>query len=964
MDILESALKKAFINKATVSDKLNPTFIVNDPSKHDYLLTTLQNDFKQCRSFFLSVAFITQSGLNAIKAQLADLEAKGISGKILTSTYLEFNNPEVFSSLLKIPNAEVRISEKSGFHSKGYLFDMEDHKTFIIGSSNLTMSALKQNYEWNVKLTSYDNGEMISKIQEHLDSEWAQATPLTEKWIKNFKVSYNPIINFKLVKQKEMIVKESDAIYIKPNKMQKAALDSLVKLRESGENKGLIVSATGTGKTYLAAFDTRQFKPKKMLFIVHREQILKKALSSFKRIIGGNDSDYGILSGNSKQLEAKFLFATIQTISKDNYLEQFGQDYFDYILIDEVHKAGADSYRKTIDFFNPKFLLGMTATPERTDNLNIYELFDYNIAYEIRLQEALEEDLLCPFHYFGITDYEKDGNLINETADLKYLVNDERIDFLINKIDYYGCYGNKPKGLVFCSRKDEAKQLAQSFNKRNIPSSYLSGDHGLDERENEISRLENGEINYIFTVDIFNEGIDIPKVNQVVMLRNTESSIIFIQQLGRGLRKDESKEFVTVIDFIGNYKNNYMIPMALSGDNTRNKSNLRRDTIDVNYISGLSAINFEQIAKERIFSSIDQVKLDSMAELKKNYLSLKNRLNRVPYLYDFEFFDSVDPLLIIGKEKTYYQFLNRIGEAEESLSTEEELALKFVSVELLSGIRPHELLVLELFFENKSEELTISNIKKLFNEMGISHDDETIESVLSVLDLSFYEPVLNRNYSPSQLFKVDNQKIYATDKLKSFWNNPYFNKLILDAITTGLEKSNEYNKSERLGLYKKYRRKDALRVLNMEFKQNEQGIGGYTYTQSNKQFAIFVTLDKGKDFKASLMAYEDEFLDESTFRWFTKSPRTLRSPEVEILKHSEDWQIHLFIKRKYNQKDNEIDFYYLGEMNVMKDTIEQKQKKTSDGKLKNVVEMNFKLLEPIEPNMYEFLTKINEEQEN
>ena len=195
--------------------------------------------------------------------------------------------------------------------------------------------------------------------------------------------------------------------------------------------------------------------------------------------------------------------------------------------------------------------------------------------------------------------------------------------------------------------------------------------------------------------------------------------------------------------------------------------------------------------------------------------------------------------------------------------------------------------------------------------------------------------------------------------LKEFYKNEYFNKLVIDAIQTGLEKNKEYHPKEPLNLYKKYRRKDALRMLNMDFKQNEQGIGGYTF--SNQHFAVFVTLDKGKDFKASLMAYEDEFLDESTFRWFTKSPRTIESPEVEVLKNAEDWNIHLFIKRKYNKKDNEIDFYYLGEMSPIQETIQQKQKPTSDGALKNVVEMDFKLLNPVETNMYEFLTKVIEE---
>ena len=286
---------------------------------------------------------------------------------------------------------------------------------------------------------------------------------------------------------------------------------------------------------------------------------------------------------------------------------------------------------------------------------------------------------------------------------------------------------------MFCSRKDEARQLAEMFNDRGIPSAYLSGDHNFDKREKEIKRLDTGEIHYIFTVDIFNEGIDIPKVNQVIMLRNTQSSIIFIQQLGRGLRKDPSKEFVTVIDFIGNYKNNYMIPMALSGDSSQTKNSLRRDTIDVTYISGLSSINFEKVARERIFKSIDQAKLDAMSELKASYFKLKNRLNRVPYLNDFQVLDGVDPLLIIGKEK--HTIISWREEAK--LSEEENGALKFVSVELLSGIRPHELYVIEEFLMTDKEQLSLEEITALFDTFNLTYTTDTLASVVKVLDLSF-----------------------------------------------------------------------------------------------------------------------------------------------------------------------------------------------------------------------------------
>ncbi|UUV98166.1 DUF3427 domain-containing protein [Vagococcus luciliae] len=950
--LLDKALKKAFVDKTVESQYLNPKFIVNDKEKKEFLLSTIQQELVACQSFILSVAFITQSGLNTIKAQLADLAKQGVKGRVLTSTYLGFNNPDVFLSLLEIPNIEVRLSQKEGFHSKGYLFSHSDYQTFIIGSSNLTMNALKLNYEWNIKLTSKDNGDLISTINNHLEKEWEQASILTKEWIRKFSKNYQPLP--KRIIQNRDLIKENTNGYIFPNSMQKEALDSLDKLRKSGANKGLIISATGTGKTYLAAFDVAKVKPKRFLFIVHREQILNNAIESFKKVVGGDDSDYGILSGQYKDLEAKYLFSTIQTISKKDYQDILGPDAFDYILIDEVHKAGATSYINTINYFQPTFLLGMTATPERTDGFNIFELFDYNVAYEIRLQDALEEDLLCPFHYFGVTDYEKNGLIINETTDLSYLTYPDRVDFLIEKINYYGCSGNIPKGLVFCSRKEEAKQLALLFKERGIPSDFLSGEDTIAERERVIELLENGTIHYIFTVDIFNEGIDIPKINQVIMLRNTESNIIFIQQLGRGLRKDDSKEFVTVIDFIGNYQNNYMIPMALSGDSSRNKNNLRRDTIDVNYLSGLSAINFEKVAKDRIFKSIDAAKLNSLAELRKSYQRLKNRLNRIPMLYDFEEMGELDPLVVIQREKTYNQFLDKMKESYAPINDKEQLALKFVSIEFLFGGRPHELLVLKECLKNNRDEIEVNEIKELWESKGINYNPQILHSVMSVLDLSFYESGLQKSYMPAQLVTKSSKGLELTLFFKEAKKNDSFILFLKDVIDTGLKKLESKGMPDSLQLYSKYRRKDVLRLLNMKFNQNEQGIGGYTY--NNNQFVIFVTLDKGKDFKASLMAYEDEFIDEQTFHWFTKSPRTIDSPEVKILRDSENWTIHLFIKRKYNQQDRETDFYYVGEMNPIIETIEQNKKPTSDNTLKNVVEMDFLLKNRVEPNMYEFLT--------
>lgn len=797
--------------------------------------------------------------------------------------------------------------------------------------------------EWNIRLTSYDHGEIIQQIYAHLENEWIEAVPLTKDWVVEYAKTYQP------PEKTAMFVAEPEKnlpAYVVPNQMQKAALANLAELRTSGAKKGLIVSATGTGKTFLAAFDVAQVKPKRMLFIVHREQILQSAMQSFKKVLGGVAADYGVLSGSKKETDAKYLFATIQTISKSSYQELFAKDYFDYVLVDEVHKAGAESYLTTLDYFTPKFLLGMTATPERTDGFNIFELFDYNVAYEIRLQEALEADFLCPFHYFGVTDYEVDGEVISETTPLQQLTTAQRVSFLLEKIAYYGCSKNQPKGLVFCSRKQEAAELSTAFGRQGVPSGYLSGEHSISQREAMVEQLERGELQYIFTVDIFNEGIDIPKINQVIMLRNTQSNIIFIQQLGRGLRKDPSKEFVTVIDFIGNYQNNYMIPMALSGDDSRNKNNLRKDTFETNYISGLSSINFEAIAKEQIFKSIDAAKLDSMKELKAAFYKLKNRLNRVPYLIDFERTGVMEPLVFANHKKGYYSFLCKVDENEGALSEVEEDLLLFVSRELLPGYRLHEAVILAQLLE--SDQLEETSLGQLFAERDLIWNAGMRSSVMRTLTTEFYTGGAKKAYQTVAFLTGDAFEI--APQFKQAQQNHYFVQLLRDLLLVMFEKNQAFNKHTLLTRYQKYRRRDVLRLLGWHEQMVDQNIGGYTY--KNGKFAIFVTLEKGRDFKGALMAYEDELLSSSVMRWFTKAPRKLSSPEVQILLEPKAWQVLVFAKKS---DDEGTDFYFLGEVTPVKETIQQLAKPIKGGTTRSVVEMELKFNEPIQTNLYKYL---------
>ncbi|WP_367301724.1 DEAD/DEAH box helicase [Listeria fleischmannii] len=495
-----------------------------------------------------------------------------------------------------------------------------------------------------------------------------------------------------------------------------------------------MISATGTGKTYLAAFDVKNVKPNRFLFIVHREQILLKAMNCFKEVIGGAEEDYGILTGNQHDHNVKYLFATIQTISKAEFMTQYENKYFDYIIIDESHRAAAKSYLAIVNYFKAKFLLGMTATPERTDELNIYELFDFNVAYEIRLQQALEENMLAPFYYFGVVDYEKDGVVIDDTTKLKNLVEEERIDYIIEKIDYYGFDGDNIHGLIFCSRKEEAKSIAKQLTARGLITKSLTGDDSIEFREEVISELEKGIIDYIITVDLFSEGIDIPCINQIIMLRQTKSSIVFIQQLGRGLRKFEGKEFLTVIDFIGNYKNNFLIPIALTGEKSLNKGILK-DTINKTVLSGVTVVNFERVAESKIYEAITNATLDSMRNLKELFLDLKYRLNRQPLLIDFIKNDSIDPVIIASKKRNYYAFLKTMKE-DIFIDENGENILDFITAELLSGKRLHELILLDYLMENKF--ILIKNIKELFNSRGIINKDADIQGALSILSLNFF----------------------------------------------------------------------------------------------------------------------------------------------------------------------------------------------------------------------------------
>lgn len=954
---LKQSLEKGFINYQTAAhDSLKPQLLTNRKTGGENVLTTLLEDLQVCESFFFSVAFITESGLATLKAILHDLHLKGVQGKILTSTFLEFNKPKVFEELLKLPNVEVRLTSLKGFHAKGYIFEHSHTYSMIVGSSNLTANALKVNYEWNIRLTSNENGDLIRHFMHQFEDVWDEASPLSKEWISAYKLRYVETIE----RQKIVTAIEPEeratyvtnpietAIQIQPNKMQERALANLDVMRKQHE-RALVVSATGTGKTYLSAFDVRAAAPERMLFIVHREQILKQAKADFKRVLGAHDDQFGFLTGSQKDTDAKYVFATIQTLSKTNILNGLSKDHFDYIIVDEVHRAGAESYRKVIDYFTPDFLLGMTATPERTDNWNIFELFHYNVAYEIRLQEALEEDLLSTFHYFGVTDIELGGQLLNEDISFNDLVSDLRINHILEKINYYGYAGDRVRGLIFCSRTEEARELSRQLNMRGYQTKALTGSDPMDLRLSTVDELERGKLDYIITVDIFNEGIDIPSINQVVMLRQTQSSIIFIQQLGRGLRKHPTKDYVTIIDFIGNYKNNYLIPMALSGDSSLNKDTIRRSVSDTSYIKGASTVLFEQIAKEQIYKSINSARIDHFKNLKEFYLNLENRLGRIPDLYDFIEHNSVDPQTLLEHFAHYDAFLAKVNGTPSLLSEQEQGMLSFISQELLNGKREHELLILKLLAEEKS--LTIETLENTLESYGIIADRTTIYSALDVLALEFFTTASKKRYAFTPLVKTESGALHLSFELRKALQDNHFAHRFHDLIRTGLRKADRYDPERKLTLYQKYTRKDAARLLNWD---QDESSTMYGYKHKHNTCPIFVTYHKSDDIESNI-AYGDEFIDDAHFKWYSRSNRKLTSNEIQRLieGYKSGDEFHFFIKK---DNDEGKDFYYLGQVDILLETLEQDSMTDKNGLPTPVVTMTMKFEQPVEFNLYHYLT--------
>jgi superfamily II DNA or RNA helicase/HKD family nuclease len=950
IQLFNSSLQTGFIDKNIISDiAYQPELLVNKKNPPKKVLSTILHELENCNQFYISVAFVTASGVATIINKLKELEKRNIKGEILVSQYLNFTQPEALKRLLQFKNIDLRIATTGNAHSKGYIFKNKEHYNLIVGSSNLTAQALSTNKEWNIKVSALDESGIVEKVINEFRSDFQKATRVNKEFILYYEEIYKTQFLLNKKNSSESFIESQ--IIITPNSMQIEALENLKNLREDKKNKALIISATGTGKTYLSAFDAKAFKPKKLLFVVHRLTIAKDSLKTFQKVFGKHKT-MGLYSGEKRDLDCDFVFSTIQTISKLTHLENFAKDHFDYIIIDETHRSGADSYLRLIDYFEPKFLLGMTATPERTDGNDIFQLFDHNIAYEIRLNRAMEEEMLSTFHYYGVTDLLIDNNEIDNKSDFNLLVSKERVNRIIQQAIFYGSDNGITRGLVFCSRKKEAIELSTLFQLRGYKTVALTGDSSEEERAKAIEKLESDNLNekldYIFTVDIFNEGIDIPKINQIIMLRPTESAIIFIQQLGRGLRKVDGKSYVTVIDFIGNYENNYLIPIALYGDTSYNKDSLRKlITEGSRMIPGASTINFDEITKEKIFQSIDSANMQLLSDLKKDYNLLKYKLGRIPMMMDFIEHGSRDPYLFVNYSNSYYNFIVKVEkEFNLDLSIQQVKLLELFSKEINNGKRIEECIILKsLIAGNPTNFEMIKNI--VISKYSYNITIETFKSCINNLNFIFVR-------KEQDIIEEQGNKLEFSDSFKRMLENNTFKDFLNDNIEYSIFSFDKLYKKETFidgfMLYQKYSRKDTCRILNWELNE-EATVYGYKINKST--CPIFVNYHKEENI-ASSTKFPEKFLNSSQFLWYSKPQRKLsNSTLVEIRNHNNKLRLPLFMKKNNGEG---TDFYFMGDVKPIDNSFNETTIKNDKNKNVPVVKVILELKNPVESTIYNYLT--------
>ncbi|MEG0221980.1 MAG: DUF3427 domain-containing protein [Clostridia bacterium] len=900
-------------NKKEIKDIVRPatsisqTTLFTGSKSEPSMLDELKKEIASCDEIKMLVSFIKWSGLIRILDKLKDFTNSGNKLTIITTSYMGATDYKAIIELSKLQNTTIKISydtQNTRLHAKTYIFKRNTgFTTAYVGSSNMSGVALTSGLEWNVKISEKESMEVLKKIdvtfESYLNSSDFSTYTDSEE---NREKLYNALNKSKITQNNTTF--DFD---ITPYEYQKEILENLQAERDVfNRYKNLVVAATGVGKTAIAGFDYKRFREEnknaRLLFIAHREEILKKSRETFGNIL--KDLNFGeLMVGDSKPSTIDNLFISIQSFNSSNFIKNTNPDFYDYIVIDEFHHAAAESYQKVLEFYKPKILLGLTATPERMDGKDILKYFDDVIASEMRLPEAIDNQLLVPFQYFGVTDstdlsqlkWTRGGYDISELEDI-YVDNAENAnkrakEIILATMKYTGDI-ESIKGLGFCVGVKHAKYMCAKFNEAEIKSIYITGDSDSEFRKTAMSRLKSGEIKFIFTVDLYNEGVDIPEINTVLFLRPTQSLTIFLQQLGRGLRKCKDKDCLTVLDFIGQSNSNYNFEekfVALAG-----KANIDiKERVEKNFplLPRGCYIELEKLAKEYVLKTFKSLKTNT-STLREKIKNFVKDTGKELTLKNFLAYYKINIVDFYKSERTFTNLCISAGILDEKIDEKDEFTIKRMFA-LLTTNSPKLMKFAKKYIKNIDAEL--------------SKEELILEQMLYY---TFYSKTpIKAGYNSTK------------EAMKAIIKNKSLKKEILEMLEIQYENincvpiKNTYDFICPLEVHCTYSRAQILAGIQYYTETLAPTLqSGVLHCKDKHLDAFFITLNKTeKEFSIATM-YEDYAKSENIFHWQTQNTVSSESKTAErYINKNNEGKVSLFVREYRKENGIVAPYIYLGE---------------------------------------------------
>lgn len=879
--------------------------------KEPSLASEIRKEILTSDKIDMLISFVKWSGIRVIENELKEFTSRPNARlRIITTSYMKATDYKAVEFLANLPNTEIKVSydtNRTRLHAKAYLFYRDTgFTTAYIGSSNLSNPALTDGLEWNLKVTAKDSHHIIQKFEGTFEAYW------NDKEFVKFGYQEKERLQMALSPDNKIENEFSFFFDLQPFSYQQEILEKLEAERQiHNRYKNLIVAATGTGKTVISAFDYKNFVAKnpksknRLLFVAHREEILKQSLACFRAVL--KEQNFGsLLVGSFAPNQIDHLFISIQSFNAKDFCSLTSENFYDFIIVDEFHHAASSSYQTLLEYYKPTILLGLTATPERTDGKSIEKYFDNHTSAEIRLYDALNRKLLCPFQYFGVSDtvdyttisWKKGYYDISELSEK--LNNKNRANLVLKALEKYVKNVFDAVGLGFCASIEHANFMARCFNEAGIPSLALFGNSPKELRKEAPKMLINKQINFIFTVDIFNEGVDIPEVDTVLFLRPTESLIIFLQQLGRGLRLSPHKEYLTVLDFIGQAHKSYNFESKFKSLISKNAQSVSKEIEnDFPNLPAGSTIILEKVAKEHIFRNVKLSLNNNKNQLLQRIQNFSTDTGKVLTLSNFLHHYQLS-LYDIYDKACWYRLLQEAGKADTTDLPYEEILTK--GIKRFLHINSRRYIDFILNWIDKEGKIDLQNIDNRTFALMLHYDFWAKGGK----DLGF---------------------VSLEESLSKLFSNQWFIDELREIVLFAKERINFVDKpiqispTHTLDLHCAYNRDEILTGLGfLDFETRKPQGEGVLYLANLKTDILFITLNKSDKHYSPTTSYEDYAISDTLFHWQSQSKTSEKSNTGKryATHHQTGNTILLFVRADKKRKSNASPFYFLGKANYVK----------------------------------------------